>query len=278
MSYFPGIKIWDETASNFKGLKFSDGKPRFISQRYGWAISEGDVAGHSAFLKLGFNPDVDNTSEDVWDVGGNYVFPAAAIQMEVVSSSASDDGAPAGTGVQKVRIYYLTNTFVEANEEVILNGTGAVNTVAVNIYRVNYFVATAVGTAGSAVGNVDLRAVGGATTYARISIGHTRSRSAVYTVPTAKSLFIAQITASSGVAGAANWIRFTLRATYDDIAVASRTFMLPHFEVVTQGGPISISLEFIEKFPAGTDLKVSAIGDSASTNGACCVGLRGWLE
>lgn len=277
MSYIPGIKVWDEVGLNFKGFSYADGQPRFIAKPFGWVLSEGSIPDHTVFTKFGFNPDVDNATEDIWDLGGTYVFPAAAIQMQVISSNANDDGAPPGTGVRTVGIHYLTNTFAEAFEEVTLNGVGAVNTVATNIYRVNYFLARTVGSGGVAAGNIDLQSVGGATTYARISAGNLRSRSAIFTVPTGKHLLIAQITASAGCASAANWVRFTLRANYDDIVNVSRTFFLPHWEATVQNGALCVPMQVIEHLPQGTDVRVVAIGDAAATNGACSIELRGWL-
>jgi hypothetical protein len=41
--------------------------------------------------KLGFNPSLTTTEEDIWSYGGVYSFPTAATAMEVVSSSSGDE-------------------------------------------------------------------------------------------------------------------------------------------------------------------------------------------
>ena len=47
--------------------------------------------------KFGFNPDVDTALEDIWDGGGNYVFPTEARIHAVVSNDTDDDGKATGT-------------------------------------------------------------------------------------------------------------------------------------------------------------------------------------
>jgi hypothetical protein len=60
-----------------------------------------------------------------------YAEPGSEAQRSVVSTNANDtDG---GTGVNSVRIVYLTSAYVLKSEDVILNGTTAVNTVATDI-------------------------------------------------------------------------------------------------------------------------------------------------
>lgn len=63
---------------------------------------------------------------------GAYVEPAAAAQRSIVSTSAND--AAAGTGARKVRITYYDNALAGPyTEDIVPNGTTAVNTVATNI-------------------------------------------------------------------------------------------------------------------------------------------------
>ena len=62
----------------------------------------GAVPGYTRVALLGHNPDIPAaTAEDVWEGGGNYPLLAAASQLEVVSTSASD--ATAGTGARRGR-------------------------------------------------------------------------------------------------------------------------------------------------------------------------------
>jgi len=91
MSYFKSINFLDELGVPY-GIKQIDNKPRVSSMPYTYDIAEGNVSGHSGLFKIGYNPDVTTTEEDLWSAGGTYVWPTAEQQMEVVSGSATDAG------------------------------------------------------------------------------------------------------------------------------------------------------------------------------------------
>lgn len=93
------------------------------------------------------------------------------------------------TGVRSIRITGLDGTYAEVTEDIDLNGTGSKNTV--NSYlRINSVVALAVGSNGSAVGNITLTAATDSTVSAKIAAGQCEWRSAYYTVPLNKTAFI----------------------------------------------------------------------------------------
>lgn len=136
-----------------------------------------------------------------------YSFPASPIQMQVVSSSASDTAA--GTGAQQVEITYLTSPlnsqepFKKKKEIVTLNGVAAVNTLATDIFRIDRFRVSRVGVTQFSAGNIFLQTVGGATIFERIDVGTNVFRTAVHFVPKGMgSLFTefnAGVTTSGGV-------------------------------------------------------------------------------
>jgi hypothetical protein len=66
-----------------------------------------------------------------------YVEQASQAQRSVKSTSAQDN--PAGTGSAKVRISYLDSNYVLKSEDITLNGTTAVNTVATDIRFIESF-------------------------------------------------------------------------------------------------------------------------------------------
>lgn len=257
------------------GNKQVDGKLRVSSMPYLFDIAEGNVSGHTCWNKLGFNGDIDNTDEDVWEVGGTYVFPTSGLTMEIVSSSAEDTNT--GSGIQKVKIFYLTDNFTEKVEEVSMSGTTVITTAGSDIYRVNYFEASQVGVNGVAAGSIDLRNTTDTPVYARINQGYTRSRQAIYTIPKDKTLYIYQVNFGAIAAGTQG-CRFTTRAKYDNLVGSAVNFFLPYSEVGVQNGSFELDLKQPTKLPAGVDLKVSAIGTSASANINATVALRGWLE
>lgn len=67
-----------------------------------------------------------------------YNEPASQAQRSVKSTSANDSN-PSGSGAKEVRITYLDSNYVLKTEDVLLNGTGAVNTVATDIRFIERF-------------------------------------------------------------------------------------------------------------------------------------------
>lgn len=66
-----------------------------------------------------------------------YYEPATQAQRSVKSTSANDTNG--GTGAQAVRIYFLDNNYVLHHEDIVMNGTTAVNTVNTNIRFIERF-------------------------------------------------------------------------------------------------------------------------------------------
>lgn len=101
-----------------------------------------------------------------------YNEPTANAQRSVASSSASD--AAAGTGARTVRIKYFTVTGTGPFEEdVTLNGTAAVATVATNICFIESIRVLTVGSGGSNAGTITLYVnnTGGGGTVGSIAVG-----------------------------------------------------------------------------------------------------------
>ena len=91
MSDLHSFKLLD--AANATGhIKTADGKLRVISNSYEQAIAEGDVTGHEAFHRSGYNPLVVNAVEDVWPYGGIYTYPPdAGAQLELYCADNTND-------------------------------------------------------------------------------------------------------------------------------------------------------------------------------------------
>ena len=266
------VYLYDTTGTP-RSLTFIDGMPRVSSQDYLYAIAEGMVAGHETWVKTGFNPNVGTTQETVWSYSTEYVYPVAAMQMEVVSSDNTQD-VPGGTGALLVTIEYLDGNYVERSEVVALNGTTPVPTAHDNLFRINSFRCTAIGTNDTPVGNITLRGVGGGTVYSYILAGYTRARNIVYCVPEGKTLYITSI--SWTCADATKGVRFINHANYDNLAGAPRSFFLPYMEATLYNNAFYRPLEIPTMFPEHTDIKVSVISSQAGA--IADVVLRGWLE
>lgn len=254
-----------------------------MSTDYLYQIAEGNLPNHESFAKLGYNGDVGTSEEDIWGIGGTYVFPVAAQQMEVVSTSVEDDPVKvdtnAGTGVWKVKIGYLDSTYTAKSEEVTLNGQSAVDTVATDIFRVNSIRVSEAGTGKKAVGTITIRnRTDHTTVYRSIAAGLTRGREMVYTVPLGKTLFITSVALSSGYSTVGKNVRWTGRTNLDDVnmIILPVGLFMPYFEIQTQDSSFYRPFEIPLKVPATCDFKLSAISDSA--NSVCTAAIRGWLE
>ena len=84
-----------------------------------------------------------------------YTEPASAAQRSVASSSASDSAA--GTGTRTIRITYYDNSMNGPYyEDITMNGTTPVNTVATNIRFIECICSMTVGSNGGNVGTITL--------------------------------------------------------------------------------------------------------------------------
>ena len=260
------------------GLKTIEGKPRVSSTPYSYDIAEGNVLNHKEWSKLGYNAGVGATAEDLIVLSGAYVFPTDNTAMTVESSDNTQDKT-GGTGALKVKITYLDKLYAENTVEVTLNGTTAVAIessagVNANIFRINSFKITSVGTGGVSVGNLSIKA--GGVTYGYIIAGQTYSRDFIYTVPAGKALFITSFTLGSTSATAQKNCRFTLRANYDhDLeTVSAVNLFYPLFEATLTDQTMQRSLEIPIKIPATVTLRMSVMGDGTIATGSA----RGWIE
>jgi hypothetical protein len=147
-------------------------------------VSRGQIQGHSVITVAGYNSDVDTSWEMITPVG-DLSYAAAALQMTVSSSSASDTSA--GTGARTVLITGLDADYAVISENVTMNGQTAVTTTK-SFLRVNSMFVT---TAGSGLANAGIIYIGTgtvtsgvpATIYNLISIGFNNTTSSQYTVP-----------------------------------------------------------------------------------------------
>jgi len=160
------------------------------------AVDAGDVAGASLLRFYGRNAAVAD-GEALWAVSTAYTWQTANQQPIVVSSSANDDGAPAGSGAQIVRIWWLDSAYTETYEDVTLNGVGNVNMVANTVRRINRVEVIACGTTGWNEGNITVYAADGVTVMAYMPIGQNVNDGIIQSVPTGKADYIKRITLSA---------------------------------------------------------------------------------
>jgi hypothetical protein len=222
---------------------------------------------------LGYNPSITGENrETVWPVGGNYSFMTAAAHLDIVSTSATDDDA-ANTGAQTVQLTYLDSDFVEHVATYSMTGQTDVVT-ASDVFRVNDF---RVHGGLAAVGTITAERHGGTTTQASISIGDTRDRQLVYTVPDGFKLQISAFAWASSGADTKGYLKYTLYSNYCDIDEEVQTMFYPMMEVSVQNSGIVYTMPVPLVLPEHTDVYMSVIGDSATATAAATSSWRGML-
>ena len=151
------------------------------SYPYFLQVSRGLVAGHKRIFKFGYNEEIQDVEETIWDVGGLYAYPSSAVTMTATSSSGATD-----EDVQ-VTIQGLDASYNELSETVTLDASGTATTTG-SFLRVNRaFVAS--GTASA--GNITI--ANGGTTYAYISTLHQQTLMAIWTVPAGYTGYLFQV-------------------------------------------------------------------------------------
>ncbi len=163
--------------------------------------------------------------DDIW-VGTATTLPIppdAGEQMQVVSTSALDNGG--GTGIRTLDIHYIDANGAAKEEIITMNGITAVSTVATNIRFVQEIHAFTVGSNGVAVGTITIFQSGApATVYTQISPGFNRSLNTARMVPANKVLLIRSWSCSGGAAAGGKTADIRLRITSHHGSLIARVF------------------------------------------------------
>ncbi len=188
---------------------------KFGSKDFYLEISKGNIPGHSKVNKFGHNPSA-TSGDDVWGGGGTYGFyPTAAVNVDAVSTSTSDDSG--STGAIQLTVQGLDSNWEQQEETITLNGTGVVQLSNTYVRMFRAFVYEA-GTANSNVGNITVyaRSTGSGVTAGDVGIyigaGGGQTQHAIYTVPSGKTAYFIKgyvgLTNSNknGEDGVFNWL------------------------------------------------------------------------
>jgi hypothetical protein len=149
-------------------------------------ISFGDFPGYETRTIQITASAITTTEQTAWEAGGNYVFPAAAGTLTLVSTSAQD--GPAGTGLSTVLVQGLDANWDDLSEVVVMNGlTGVVTTN--SFFRVNRMVGIAIGSGavyGAANAGTITATHGVAGILDQIQPGRSLSSTGVFSCPAGK--------------------------------------------------------------------------------------------
>lgn len=226
---------------------------------------------------LGQAINVSTTRVDMWlGPTTTYVFPVAPIQMQVVSTSASD--TVGGTGMQTAHIHYLDNNYIEQLLPINLNGLTPVLTSVSNILRINGFHGATAGTTGAAVGTISLQAVGGAVTYSVIQPNYNFSRQAIFTIPAGKTGYINEWSAGGSTNNKTgnSTIIVDLRAK-THLGLVYSVF-LPQDELYIINNTVPKQFKIPIVIPATVDFKVTCVSNDAANPATVGCRIAGWVE
>lgn len=195
----------------------ADGNIITLGRDFNLEVARGNISGMSSVNKFGRNIEIDDgVTADIWDGGHTvgsggvsliWVAPTQARIHNIVSSSASDDGAPVGVGARTIRVYGLTSwDTAEVYEDIIMNGTTIVPTTNsyVIIHRMEVLTK---GATSSNVGIIKATAQTDNTITAQVRVGQGQTQMAIYGVPSIQTAYIGLLYAygnrAGGVAAAA---------------------------------------------------------------------------
>ena len=187
--------------------------------------------GQSAFLKFGYNDDVDTASEEVIaSFGGTFTPLTTASTLILVSSSTADTSA--GTGARTIFIEGLNSTREYQFEFLTMNGTSNVTTV--NSYLgVNRIVVFSSGTGQTNAGNISCTATTGGSNQAYIPTGTGVTQQLIYFNPDGVQGQIRGIQFSVLKLSGGSAPRVTIRLRVWNPKITNSTYVIRRFNLDT---------------------------------------------
>lgn len=179
-----------------------------------------------------------------------YTEQTADAQRSIASASAND--AAAGTGARTVRLTYYTAAFAGPyTEDLTLNGTTGVNTVATNICYIEKIEVLTAGSGGSNAGIITLYSAinKGGVAIGTVAIGDNRTFWAHHYIPTGKVLHITSMCLGHNGTTTGSGGLFHLRAKALDVANAIDNQISDYVRLYGQSSTVTRSY--------GTPIKVS---------------------
>lgn len=190
-----------------------------------WAVqvARGKVDGASQVNIFAFSTSVGTSLNPVWENATQYFFPASALIMTLVSTSALDNTAA------KVLINGLNSSWEPITETVTMNGTTGVTTTNAFL-RINGMTMTSPGT-GQSTNVGTITAKNGVSIYGQINPNVGKTQMSVYSVPAGHTMYALNINAYSGNA-ASGYVNYRASSTNTingvSLTVLQTTFQLSY--------------------------------------------------
>jgi hypothetical protein len=142
-------------------------------------VARGQIPGHKRLLKFGFNAQINEVEETVWEYGGLYAYPSSAVAMTATSSvGATDNGVV-------LTISGLDASYNEISETVTLAGLGTATTTKTFLRVFRAFAAGSKAITGA------VTISNGGTVYASVN-SDNQTLMALWTVPAGYTAYVLQ--------------------------------------------------------------------------------------
>ncbi len=196
-------------------IRQGDGKIVTSITDHNLDVPEGVVDDEKSVNVSGLAPaGVQTTISDIWDLANAtptsqlWVAPTEARVHQLVSSSTSDDGDPAGVGARTVRVWYLaTWDTQETTIDVTMDGT--TNVALPSCVMINKIMVLTKGATNSNVGIIKATADTDTTITANMIAGEGQTHMAVYGISSLDTAYITQFDGSIRKA-VGTWIDYSL--------------------------------------------------------------------
>jgi hypothetical protein len=226
------------------------------------------IEGHNQAISGG------NVWHDIWEGGANEIPEPSQSgqQVQVVSSNSGD--TLLGAGGQVVRIDYLNTDNELTSEEIDLDGTTPVLSVATNITDIIDFFNVSVGSSTVSIGDIDITDVGNiALIYNRTAAGGNKSMSTLRHLLPTSVFYLTQLVVSGDTKGTDVMLRSNSSDSGEVFGDDNWLFQVP---ITMSDAPTTINFNPAIVIPPTARVKVSARGSNAGNS--ISVFMNGWVK
>jgi len=200
------------------------------------------------------------------------VQPSAGVQMEAVSTSADD--TLLGSGIQKLKIEYFTESPWEYHTEVVeMDGVTPVNTAATDIYRIHKVYAVK---GHPAAGTVTLKSTDAVTLYAQIDQYAAFFERAIFYVQTGYQAIVTDIILGCSTNGGVKWRLFKSQEDEDTGDVVTRGRLSVSVADAAMHIPLKIPVKVLN--PNGKRIAIGLAVQGAVANQEGIGTIRGYCK